>query len=101
MPNDVPEEEKKRRLGMVLKKQSAISLKKYQKKIGTVQEILVEGFAKTQHLRKEQPGHVWTGRTSCNKIVNFFSPSPRSFLHQFVFVKILAASHTALQAEIL
>ena len=53
---------------------------KNQALVGSVQAILVEGTSKKQcsgsnkHL---QPAVQWTGRTSTNKIVNFYHPDSR------------------------
>jgi tRNA-2-methylthio-N6-dimethylallyladenosine synthase len=97
--DDVPDEEKKRRLQIVLDKQRAISAAKNEEKVGTTMLVLVENLAKTQQLQKKDT-FVWTGRTSCNRIVNFVSPVVRSFLHQFIALKIVRASASALQGEL-
>ncbi len=52
--------------------QSHITLKIHDRMKGRIESVLVEGFSKRQN---ETTGYdesaSWTGRTSCNKIVNF------------------------------
>lgn len=63
-PDDVPQEVKKQRLDDVIRMQSAHSRYRYQREVGTVQKVLIEGESKRsrQHLQ---------GRTSSNKVVVF------------------------------
>ncbi len=44
---------------------------------------------------------VWTGRTTCNRVVNFVSYAPRSFIGKFVNVRITGATSLSLQGELL
>jgi tRNA-2-methylthio-N6-dimethylallyladenosine synthase len=62
----IPEEEKSRRLEVLMAKQRDIQITKYKKYIGTRCEVMVEGY-------NEARGQ-WIGRTSQNKTLNFTAP---------------------------
>src|ERR1700691_336603 len=62
----IPDEEKIRRLEVLMAKQKEIQIERYKKYIGTVSEVMVEG-------RNESRGQ-WIGRTSQNKTLNFTAP---------------------------
>jgi tRNA-2-methylthio-N6-dimethylallyladenosine synthase len=62
--DDVPLEIKKRRLDQVIQKQTAHSLIRYQRDIGSVQKVLIEGVSKRSQAQLQ-------GRTSANKVVVF------------------------------
>src|SRR5439155_14855998 len=66
MEDKVPEEEKTRRIMILLEKQRAIQIRKNSEMIGTTEEVLVEG-------RHESAGQ-WIGRTSQNRTLNFTHP---------------------------
>jgi len=59
----IPEEEKSRRLEVLMAQQREIQIARYKKYIGTQYEVMVEGYngARAQ----------WVGRTSQNKTLNF------------------------------
>ncbi len=59
----IPEEEKSRRLEVLMARQRDIQIARYQKYVGTQCEVMVEG-------RNEARGQ-WIGRTSHNKTLNF------------------------------
>ena len=59
----VPEEEKARRLDVLMARQKAIQISRYKKYIGQRCEVMVEG--------KNQARQQWIGRTSQNKTLNF------------------------------
>jgi tRNA-2-methylthio-N6-dimethylallyladenosine synthase len=63
MDDQVPEEEKTRRLMIVQEKQRAIQIRRNSETIGSVQEVLVEG--------RNQALGQWIGRTSQNRTLNF------------------------------
>ncbi|MCM2279568.1 MAG: tRNA (N6-isopentenyl adenosine(37)-C2)-methylthiotransferase MiaB [Oligoflexia bacterium] len=44
---------------------------------------------------------VWTGRTSCNRVVNFVSEAPRNFTGKFVQVRITGSTALSLNGELL
>jgi tRNA-2-methylthio-N6-dimethylallyladenosine synthase len=62
----IPDEEKARRLEVLMAKQKEIQITRYKKYIGTISEVMVEG-------RNEARGQ-WIGRTSQNKTLNFTAP---------------------------
>jgi tRNA-2-methylthio-N6-dimethylallyladenosine synthase len=62
----IPDEEKARRLAVLLEKQRAIQKRCYQRHLGQLVEVMVEGRNET---RKQ-----WMGRTSQNKVFNFTAP---------------------------
>jgi tRNA-2-methylthio-N6-dimethylallyladenosine synthase len=59
----IPEEEKSRRLEVLMAKQRDIQVARYQKYIGTISEVMVEA--------RNEPKSQWIGRTSQNKTLNF------------------------------
>ncbi len=62
----IPDEEKARRLEVLMAKQRDIQITRYKKYVGTISEVMVEG-------RNESRGQ-WIGRTSQNKTLNFTAP---------------------------
>jgi tRNA-2-methylthio-N6-dimethylallyladenosine synthase len=71
----VSESQKKKRLQILLSLQKDFTQRKNQALVGSVQEILVDGFSKKALSGNPAEGDCsgqWTGRTSTNKIVNFY-----------------------------
>ena len=66
--NQVPEDEKGRRLTALQELQRSIQIRRNSAHVGTVQEVLVEGF--------NQATGQWIGRTSQNKPLNFLCAGP-------------------------
>ncbi len=66
MEDALPDEEKARRLNILLERQRQIQRESYQKHLGQMLEAMVEG-------RNEARGQ-WMGRTSQNKTLNFVAP---------------------------
>jgi len=62
----IPEAEKSRRLIILQEKQREIQRRRYQRHVGQVQEVMVEG--------KNEARSQWIGRTSQNKTLNFTAP---------------------------
>lgn len=102
MKDDVPLQVKNERLNRLLKYQLSVAEKRYATRMNKVMEILVEGEAKNQNLIQGSltPAKVWTGRTGCNRVVNFISDSPRNLMGKFIDVKIVAATALSLQGEV-
>lgn len=104
LTDNVPKDVKSDRLNRLLKHQIKIAEEKYSSKVGKVFEILVEGEAKNQLMiddaSQTQKLKVWTGRTPCNRVVNFISDSPRTLTGQFVDVKVTGATGLALRGEV-
>jgi tRNA-2-methylthio-N6-dimethylallyladenosine synthase len=72
LPDKVPFTEKRERLQELLQLQDAITRRKNAALVGTVQEVMAEGFSKRQAAGGEgESSAQWTGRTPGNKVVNF------------------------------
>jgi tRNA-2-methylthio-N6-dimethylallyladenosine synthase len=84
----VPEAVKRERFSRLLALQTQMTLDKHRSLVGSIQEVLVEGMSK-------KVGHQMTGRTACNKVVNFSDGT--ACVGQLVPVKIAEAfSHSLL-----
>ena len=64
----IPDEEKARRLEVLMARQREIQIARYKKYIGTISEVMVEG--------RNESRAQWIGRTSQNKTLNFTAPEP-------------------------
>ena len=91
LPDDVPEEEKRRRNQVLLEVQERISLSKNRERIGSRMEILVEGTSKRDARRQ-------TGRTDTNQIVNF--EAGRDLSGCFVTTEIADATALSLAGQL-
>jgi tRNA-2-methylthio-N6-dimethylallyladenosine synthase len=99
--DDVPDAVKNERLNRLLNHQKKIAAVRYASRIGSTLEVLVEGLAKNNNLIAEgKTGRVWTGRSTCNRVVNFVDDSARNYLGQFLIVKITGATSLSLQGEL-
>ena len=90
MPDAVPEEEKSRRLAILMERQRQIQIARNEKLVGGTFEVLVDG----RHESRNQ----WSGRTTGNRSVNFTSPR-QSLLGEYVRVKITRASANSVAGE--
>ena len=109
LPDDVPNDVKNARLNKLLQHQLEIAEKRYASRVGKTMEILVEGEARNQNRATDQSGEgapksatglrVWTGHSSCNRVVNFVAESPRELTGRFIDVKIVGATSLSLRAE--
>jgi tRNA-2-methylthio-N6-dimethylallyladenosine synthase len=90
MDDAIPEEEKSRRLAILLEKQREIQRARNEKLIGRTFEVMVEGKS-----RKE---HQWSGHTSSNKVMNFTSRAQES-LGDYVQVQVVSATPNSLVGE--
>ena len=90
----IPEGEKGRRLRVFQEWQKKIQLERYETRVGTVQEVLVEG----QGGREGQ----WKGRTTQNIVLNFTVPSPPT-IHvrpgDYWNIRITKAGHNSFLGE--
>jgi tRNA-2-methylthio-N6-dimethylallyladenosine synthase len=66
----IPDQEKSRRLEVLMARQKEIQIARYKKYIGTTCEVMVEG--------RNQARLQWIGRTSQNKTLNFTAPEGAS-----------------------
>ena len=91
LEDNIPEEEKVRRLNEIIALQTLLSLESNQREIGKTVEVLVEGFSKRSH-------DDMFGRTEQYKTVVF--PRTDQKVGDLVKVKILQASAATLRGEI-
>jgi len=87
MPDAMSEEEKGRRLAVIQQHQREIQTARNQALLNNRFEVLVDGH----HESRGQ----WSGRTTCNRIVNFTS-SEQNLLGQYRCVQITAAGPNSL-----
>jgi tRNA-2-methylthio-N6-dimethylallyladenosine synthase len=90
--DDVPEPVKKDRLNAVQSLQKEIALRKNSKRIGELDEVLVDGNSRLKN------GQIM-GRTRGNRIVN--APGSNDLIGTFQTVRILGATANSLIGEIL
>jgi tRNA-2-methylthio-N6-dimethylallyladenosine synthase len=101
------EDDKKQRLQEVLDLQDQITTRKNKTLKDSIQSVLVEGLSKKQNqinTPKSSQNAQWTGRTSTNKIVNFYSNDDTDFCNknvmgQLVNVRILKTFSHSLWGE--
>jgi tRNA-2-methylthio-N6-dimethylallyladenosine synthase len=97
LPGKISEQEKKERLQEVLDLQDYFTTRKNKALKGSIQTVLVEGLSKKQNrvnYSDKSQRLQWTGRTSTNKIVNFFenddvNADDKAMMGRLVKVKIL------------
>ena len=80
MPDDVTEETKKQRLKILQDRINQQTMQISRRLVGSTQKILVTGYS------KKDPGEL-TGRTECNRVVNFKCAEPR-LIGRFAEVEI-------------
>ncbi len=87
------EEEKSRRLAIVQDHQRQIQIRNNAKLVGTVEEVLVEGFNKATG--------QWIGRTSQHKTLNFIRPldSNESLIGRYLDVRVTRSGPNSLVGE--
>src|SRR5579859_1095009 len=90
MPDAIPEEEKSRRLAILLDLQRKIQTEANEKLVGNLFEVHVEGKS-----RKE---NQWSGHTSCYRVVNFSSAQP-DLLGTYVQVRVSGSTPNCLIGE--
>jgi tRNA-2-methylthio-N6-dimethylallyladenosine synthase len=90
----IPDQEKSRRLEVLMAKQREIQIARYKKYIGTISEVMVEG--------RNEARAQWIGRTSQNKTLNFTAPeSSEPKLGTYVPVKATASFPNSLLGELM
>jgi tRNA-2-methylthio-N6-dimethylallyladenosine synthase len=90
MDDAIPEEEKSRRLAILLERQREIQRARNEKLVGDVLEVLVDGKSKREN--------QWSGHTSSNRVVNFSSHA-ENILGDYVQVKVTGATPNSLIGE--
>lgn len=91
MEDAIPEEEKSRRLGVLLEKQREIQRARNERLVGSVTQVMVEGKSR----RESQ----WSGHTSSNKVVNFTSKREET-LGDYVRVRVSGVLPNCLIGEV-
>jgi tRNA-2-methylthio-N6-dimethylallyladenosine synthase len=91
MEDAIPEEEKSRRLGILLEKQREIQRARNENLLGRTFDVLVEG--------KSRRENQWSGHTSANKVMNFTSQRQES-LGDYVRVKVIEALPNSLVGHV-
>jgi tRNA-2-methylthio-N6-dimethylallyladenosine synthase len=89
--DQIPEEEKSRRLTILQEKQRAIQVRRNAAYVGTVEECLVEGF--------NQATGQWIGRTSQNKTLNFLRRGEEDLRGLYVEARVTRAGPNSLAGE--
>jgi tRNA-2-methylthio-N6-dimethylallyladenosine synthase len=88
----IPDEEKARRLEVLMAKQKEIQKLRNQKYIGSIIEVMVEGH--------NQARVQWIGRTSQNKTLNFAAPAASALQPgEYVPVRVTASFPNSLVGE--
>jgi tRNA-2-methylthio-N6-dimethylallyladenosine synthase len=90
MPDAIPEEEKGRRLAILMDRQREIQRVRNERTVGETFEVLVDG--------KSRRENQWSGHTSSNRVVNFTSPE-QELLGDYVQVKVVSAMPNSLVGE--
>jgi tRNA-2-methylthio-N6-dimethylallyladenosine synthase len=66
LPDSVPDQEKARRLAVLMEHQRSIQVENYRRHVGQTLQVMVEG--------RNEARQQWIGRSSQNKTVNFTAP---------------------------
>ena len=88
----IPEEEKARRLDVLMAKQREIQVKRYQKYVGATLEVMVEAH-------NDARGQ-WVGRTSQNKTLNFTAQNAVPAIGSYVRVRVTRSFPNSLVGEL-
>jgi len=91
LPDDVPEEVKRRRNQEILALQEEVQLRRHRGMIGQVAEVLVEGPSRRR-------ADILAGRTSANRIVHF--PGPAEWAGRTLAVRIREVTPLTLAGDV-
>ena len=83
MEDHIPEEEKTRRIMIVLERQRAIQIRRHSELVGQVEEVMVAG--------RHQSLGQWIGHTSQNRTLNFSHPESEGLLGKYVDARVARA----------
>jgi tRNA-2-methylthio-N6-dimethylallyladenosine synthase len=91
--DQVPDEEKQRRLAILQEKQRTIQIRRNAELIGSIREVMVEG--------RNQALGQWIGRTSDNRTLNFTHPDTNgnSLVGQYLAVRVTRSGPNSLVGE--
>jgi tRNA-2-methylthio-N6-dimethylallyladenosine synthase len=104
MEDAIPEEEKSRRLAILIERQREIQRARNEQLVGKTFEVMVEGRSRREQSSRAgiNPAGVraaqWSGHTSSNKVMNFTSREEES-LGDYVQVRVVAATPNSLVGE--
>jgi tRNA-2-methylthio-N6-dimethylallyladenosine synthase len=87
----IPEEEKSRRLELLMARQKDIQTARYKKYIGTTSEVMVEGYNDSRQ--------QWIGRTSQNKTLNFTAAGITPVVGSYQQVRVTRSFPNSLVGE--
>jgi len=87
----IPDQEKARRLAILLEKQRGIQQSRNRKHVGEILEVMVEG--------RNEARQQWIGRTSQNKTLNFTAPPGNMELGTYVSAQVTTALPNSLLGE--
>jgi tRNA-2-methylthio-N6-dimethylallyladenosine synthase len=90
MPDTIPEEQKNKRLAVLLARQREIQIVRNARLVGRIFEVMVEG--------KSRRENQWSGHTGNYAILNFTSQK-KELLGQYVQVKVTSAGANSLVGE--
>ena len=97
MEDVIPEEEKSRRLAVLLERQREIQRARNERLVGNVLEVMVEGKSRRENASRN--GTIqWSGHTSSNRVMNFTSKREES-LGDYVRVRVTGATPNSLVGE--
>jgi tRNA-2-methylthio-N6-dimethylallyladenosine synthase len=89
----IPDEEKSRRLEVLMSRQKEIQINRYKKYIGSIAEVMVEG--------RNESRKQWIGRTSHNKTLNFTAPDDASpKVGAYVHARVVGSFPNSLLGEL-
>ena len=92
MIDSIPEEEKSRRLGILMDRQRQIQKLSYTRHVGAIAEVMVEA-------RNDARGQ-WVGRTTQNKTLNFVAPAAvEPAIGSYANVRVTASFPNSLVGE--
>lgn len=77
LPDQIPADILRERFSRLLDLQNSHSLASNEAMTGQLKEVLIEG-------RSETADSIFTGRTACNKLINFRIPDPKNLPGQFL-----------------
>jgi tRNA-2-methylthio-N6-dimethylallyladenosine synthase len=97
LEDQIPEEEKSRRLAVLQERQRAIQIRRNSELVGVIEETFVEGY--------NQATGQWVGRTSQNRTLNFIHPEysrpgdDATLVGQYWNVRVTRAGPNSLAGE--
>jgi tRNA-2-methylthio-N6-dimethylallyladenosine synthase len=92
LDDQVPEEEKARRLAILQERQRAIQIRRNSGLVGAVEEVLIESYNRSTG--------QWIGRTAQNRILNFTAAADATLLEgQYLDVRVTRAGPNSLAGE--